>query len=164
MPVIELILAAGRSVGAVSTRYRVSLVTSRLLVAEGWLEREDEHADVPILHLIASRLIDRSDLRATLGTIDGQEDAAWAEKTLGRVDEVKRRAGITPPKDGADAKLPLRRERRGTERLAAEIAWPFEQPLSCSAQPRVTVTSIGTKRPGAAHAVDAMIVSGRSPG
>ncbi len=82
MPVIELILAAGRSVGAVSKRDRVSVVTSRLLVAEGRLERKDEHADVPIVHLIASRLIDRSDLLATLGTIDGQEDAAWAEKTL----------------------------------------------------------------------------------
>lgn len=72
----------------VSKRYRMALVTSSLLVAEGW--REDEHADVPIVHLIASRLIDRSDLLTTLGTIDGQEDAAPAEKTLGRADEVKR--------------------------------------------------------------------------
>lgn len=41
----------------------MSLVTSRLLVAEGRVEREDEHAEVPIVHLIASRLIDRSDHR-----------------------------------------------------------------------------------------------------
>lgn len=42
------------------------------------------------MHLIASRLIDRSDLLATRGTIDGQVDGGWAEKTLGRADEVKR--------------------------------------------------------------------------
>jgi len=33
---------------------------------------------VPIVHLTASRLIDRSELLATLGTIDGQEDGDWA--------------------------------------------------------------------------------------
>ncbi|MBR0658692.1 hypothetical protein [Neoroseomonas oryzicola] len=45
---------------------------------------------MPIVRLTASRLIDRSELLATLGTIDGQKDGGWAEKTLGRADEVKR--------------------------------------------------------------------------
>ncbi|MBR0664394.1 hypothetical protein GXW71_08510 [Roseomonas hellenica] len=74
----------------VSERDRVPLLTSRLLVVEGRVEREDKHAEVPIVHLIASRLIDRSDLLDTLAQIDGQDDGAWAERMLGRADEVKR--------------------------------------------------------------------------
>lgn len=73
-----------------SARDRVSLLTSRLLVVEGRVEREDQHAEVPIIHLIAARLIDRSDLLDTLARTDGLDDGAWAEKTLGRADEVKR--------------------------------------------------------------------------
>ena len=46
----------------VSEQDRVNLVTSRLPVVEGRVEREDEHAEVPIIRLIAARLVDRSDL------------------------------------------------------------------------------------------------------
>ncbi|MBR0652038.1 hypothetical protein GXW78_20415 [Roseomonas terrae] len=74
----------------VSARDRTALLTSRLMLVEGRIEREDKHAEVPIVHLIASRLIDRSDLLDQLGTIDGQEDGMWAERMLGRADEVKR--------------------------------------------------------------------------
>lgn len=44
---------------------------------------------VPIVHLIASRLIDRPDLLDTLAKFGGQDDAGWAERILGRADEVK---------------------------------------------------------------------------
>jgi hypothetical protein len=36
------------------------------------VDRGNQHAEVLIVHLIAARLIDRWDLLATLGTIDGQ--------------------------------------------------------------------------------------------
>lgn len=42
------------------------------------------------MHLIAARLIDRSDLLDTLARIDGQDDGAWSKEMLGRADEVKR--------------------------------------------------------------------------
>jgi len=73
----------------IAERDRVPLLTSRLLVVEGRVEREDKHAEVPIVHLIASRLIDRSDLLDTLAKFGGQDDAGWAERILGRADEVK---------------------------------------------------------------------------
>jgi len=57
---------------------------------EGRVEREDEHLEVPIIHLIARRLIDHSDLLQSLAEIDGKDDGAWAERGLGRPDEVKR--------------------------------------------------------------------------
>ncbi|MBR0653051.1 hypothetical protein GXW78_25570 [Roseomonas terrae] len=74
----------------ISTRDRVQLLTSRLMLVEGRVEREAKHAEVPIVHLIASRIIDRSDLLDQLSTINDQEDGAWAERMLGRADEVKR--------------------------------------------------------------------------
>ncbi|WP_211866988.1 hypothetical protein [Neoroseomonas terrae] len=74
----------------ISARDRVPLLTSRLMLIEGRVEREDKHAEVPIVHLIASRIIDRSDLLDQIGRIDGQDDGAWAERMLGRADEVKR--------------------------------------------------------------------------
>ena len=40
------------------------------------VDQENRHADVPIVHLIASRLIDPWDQLATLGAIDGHEDGA----------------------------------------------------------------------------------------
>ena len=74
----------------IAERDRVPLVTSRLMVVEGRVEREDQHAEVPIIHLIASRIINRSDLLDHLAHIDGKDDGAWAERMLGRADEVKR--------------------------------------------------------------------------
>ena len=50
----------------VAERDRAALLGGRLLVVEGRLEREDKQSEVPIIHLIARRLIDRSDLLDTL--------------------------------------------------------------------------------------------------
>ncbi len=46
----------------VSARDRTALVSGRLLVAEGRVEREVQHAEVPIVHLLVRRLVDRSEL------------------------------------------------------------------------------------------------------
>jgi error-prone DNA polymerase len=69
----------------VSERDRVPLLTSRLLVVEGRVEREDEHAEVPIVHLIAARLIDRSDLLDTLPAIGGDTVALEVERRPGKM-------------------------------------------------------------------------------
>jgi len=74
----------------VSERDRAALLGSRLLFVEGRVEREDKHSEVPIIHLIARRLIDHSDLLHVLTDIDGKEDGVWADRGLGRADEVKR--------------------------------------------------------------------------
>lgn len=91
----------------VSERDRVPLLTSRMLVVEGRVEREDQHAEVPIVHLIAARLVDRPDLLDTLAKIDGQDAGAWAEKMLGRADEVKR-----PEPGSRRVKMPRARDFR----------------------------------------------------
>jgi DNA polymerase III alpha subunit len=67
----------------VSERDRVPLLTSRLLVVEGRVEREDEHAEVPIVHLIAARLIDRSELLEVLPAIDEAVTAGTAAQPAG---------------------------------------------------------------------------------
>jgi error-prone DNA polymerase len=54
----------------VGARDRQALLGARLLVAEGRVERLDDHAEVPILHLIARKLIDRSDPLDRLGQVD----------------------------------------------------------------------------------------------
>ena len=95
----------------VSTRDRAALITGRLLVAEGRIEREVERAEVPITHLLVRRLIDRSDLLDGLVAVDGPDAAAEvAERTLGRADEVRR------PEPGSrrapQAKLPGSRDFR----------------------------------------------------
>ena len=72
----------------IGERDRPALLGARLLVVEGRVERETERAEVPITHVIARRLLDRSDLLSGLRQSDGNTD--WAEKTLGRADEVKR--------------------------------------------------------------------------
>lgn len=92
----------------VGARDRRALVAARLLVAEGRVERETQRAEVPITHLIVRRLLDRSDLLDGLSAIDGGGD--WAERALGRADEVRRpepgSRGPTP------AKLPRSRDFR----------------------------------------------------
>ncbi|NMJ42807.1 error-prone DNA polymerase [Roseomonas sp. JC162] len=88
----------------IAERDRIPLLTSTLIVVEGRLEREDEHAEVPIVHLIASRLIDRSDLLGQLAAM-GEDRGASAERMLGRADEVKR------PEPGSQrVKLPATRD------------------------------------------------------
>jgi error-prone DNA polymerase len=76
----------------IAARDRAALVSGRLLIAEGRVEREFEQAEVPITHLIVERLIDRSDLLSRLVEIDSNatSDHDWTEKALGRADEVRR--------------------------------------------------------------------------
>jgi error-prone DNA polymerase len=94
----------------VGVRDRRALVGARLLVAEGRLERETDHAEVPITHLICWRLKDRSDLLDGLSSIDGG-DNAWAGRALGRADEVRRpEPGSGQPQP--PAKLPPSRDFR----------------------------------------------------
>jgi error-prone DNA polymerase len=70
----------------VAARDRAALVAGRLLLAEGRVEREAQHAEVPIIHLIVRRLRDRTPWLDALS----REDAAWADHALGRADEVRK--------------------------------------------------------------------------
>jgi error-prone DNA polymerase len=72
----------------IGARDRAALIGSRLLVAEGRIERESEHAEVPVTHLICRRLIDRSDLLG--GLMQPEAAPVWADAALGRADEVRR--------------------------------------------------------------------------
>jgi len=87
----------------IAARDRAALIGGRMLLAEGRVERVVD-AEVPITHLIVRRLTDRSDL------LDGLlGDSAWAERSIGRADEVKRpEPGARRPK----AKLPDSRDFR----------------------------------------------------
>ncbi len=91
----------------VGARDRRALGGARLLVAEGRVERETEHAEVPITHLICRRLVDRSDLLDGLSSVDGA-DAAWAARSLGQADEVRR----PEPGSRSPSKLPRSRDFR----------------------------------------------------
>ena len=72
------------------------------------MEREAQHAEVPIIHLIVRRLIDRSDMLDALPQAEGS--TAWAERTLGRADEVRRPdPGARTPRK---ARLPASRDFR----------------------------------------------------
>jgi error-prone DNA polymerase len=55
----------------VGERDRAALVGARLLVIEGRVERQTEHAEVPITHIIARRLLDRTDLLQRLREAPG---------------------------------------------------------------------------------------------
>jgi error-prone DNA polymerase len=72
----------------VGARDRAALIGARLLVAEGRIERETDHAEVPITHLICRKLIDRSDLLQQLSVPETHQ--AWIDATVGRADEVRR--------------------------------------------------------------------------
>ncbi|MFC7543859.1 hypothetical protein ACFQU2_36570 [Siccirubricoccus deserti] len=50
----------------VAARDRAALIAGRLLLAEGRVEREAEHAEIPIIHLIVRKLTDCSDLLDSL--------------------------------------------------------------------------------------------------
>ena len=94
----------------VAARDRAALVAGRLLIAEGRVERQVEHAGVPIIHLVVRRLIDRSDLLACLtdpGVTAGKDD--WVDRVLGRADEVQR---PEPGSQRAGPKLPGSRDFR----------------------------------------------------
>jgi error-prone DNA polymerase len=96
----------------IAARDRAALVAGRLLLAEGVLEREDTHAEIPILHVIIRRLTDWSGMLDALPQAEAGSEAgsAWAERSLGRADEVRR------PDPGARApkkpRLPASRDFR----------------------------------------------------
>jgi error-prone DNA polymerase len=72
----------------IAERDRAALIGGRLLLARGRVERTEEATEVPIIHLIVDRLIDRSDLLDRLGDIDGAPTGL--DRALGRADEVRR--------------------------------------------------------------------------
>jgi error-prone DNA polymerase len=84
----------------VAARDRTALVAGRLLLAEGRVEREEKHAEVPITHLIVRRLIDGSRL------LDELPHPEWTERSLGRSDEIRRQ------EHARRAKLPASRDFR----------------------------------------------------
>ena len=72
----------------IAARDRSALIGGRMLIAEGRVEREDQQAAVPIVHLIVRRLEDRSDLLDGLSAVPS--DAEGFDRALGRADEVRR--------------------------------------------------------------------------
>ncbi|MBR0667197.1 hypothetical protein GXW71_22755 [Roseomonas hellenica] len=50
----------------------------------------EEHAEVPLVHLIVRRLIGRSDLLDSLKEAEGLDRLGWADHALSRADEVRR--------------------------------------------------------------------------
>ena len=70
----------------VLARFRAAIIGSRLMLADGVVERQDYGA-APIIHLRAKRVEDRSDLLATLHA-RGADGALW-DRALARADEVK---------------------------------------------------------------------------
>ena len=114
----------------IAARDRAALVSGRLLIAEGRVEREVAQAEVPITHLIVERLIDRSDLLSRLVEIE----AAPPRTRTGR-----RRRSAAPTRCGApspaasarscpaagtfaDARLAQRR--RPVRSSSAALPWP----------------------------------------
>ncbi len=72
----------------VGERDRAAMIGARLMLAEGRVERETEHAEVPITHLICRKLIDRGDLLRTLNA--SQEELGIGDDIHGRADEVRK--------------------------------------------------------------------------
>jgi error-prone DNA polymerase len=73
----------------VGARDRAAMVGARLLVAEGRVERETEHAEVlSITHLICRRLADRSDLLN--GLLRSEVEKSWSDAALLGGGEVRR--------------------------------------------------------------------------
>jgi error-prone DNA polymerase len=91
----------------VGERDRSALIGAKLLLAEGRIERETEHAEVPITHLICRKLIDRSDLLHRLSV--SEDDPARRSAKLGRIDGVR---GPDPGSARASAGLPASRDFR----------------------------------------------------
>ncbi|WP_431282486.1 error-prone DNA polymerase [Humitalea sp. 24SJ18S-53] len=85
----------------IAARCRAALVAGRLLLAEGRVERVAEHTEVPITHLIIRALTDWSDLLDGLLLPEAESDTAWAERNLGRADEVAHaNQAVRKPKAG----------------------------------------------------------------
>ncbi len=85
-------------------RFRAAVVSARLVVAEGRVERTE--AEVPIIHLIVQRLLDRSDLLFGLAALDRPEAAEPWRRTLARADEVEK----PDLRDAPHARLPRSRD------------------------------------------------------
>jgi error-prone DNA polymerase len=76
-------------------------------VAEGRIEREAEHAEVPITHLICRKLVDRSDLLGQLSV--SERDAALGDAAPDRVGAVRQHApGSARPRAGLPASRDFR--------------------------------------------------------
>jgi error-prone DNA polymerase len=58
------------------------------MLVEGTIQRETEHAEVPITHIICRRLTDRNDLLN--GLMQADTSTEWGDAALGRADEVRR--------------------------------------------------------------------------
>ncbi|MCB8877414.1 error-prone DNA polymerase [Acidisoma silvae] len=71
----------------VGERDRSALVGSRLMLAEGTIERETDHSEVPITHLICRKLTDRSDLLQMLTQDEGS--TARRSGVPGKADEAR---------------------------------------------------------------------------
>jgi error-prone DNA polymerase len=91
----------------IGERDRAAMIGARLMLAEGRIERETEHAEVPITHLICRKLIDRGDLLRQLSISDN--DPIWTDAALGHADEVRR---PNPGSTHAKAGLPASRDFR----------------------------------------------------
>ena len=87
----------------VAARDRAALVAGRLVLAEGRVEREATNTEVPVIHLIVRRLLDRSELLDALAS----GDPGWADQLLGRADEVRK-----PDRPRAPAQLARSRDFR----------------------------------------------------
>ncbi len=91
----------------VGARDRAVMIGAKLMVAEGRIERQTEHAEVPVTHLVCRRLVDRSDLLGTLNAPDA--DVARGDSSPGHADKVRRpddtgssrarAAGLPPSRD-----------------------------------------------------------------
>ncbi len=85
-------------------RFRAAVASARLVVAEGRVERTE--AEVPIVHLIVQRLLDRSDLLFGLAALDRPGAAGLWRKALARADEVEK----PDLRGGPSARLPRSRD------------------------------------------------------
>jgi error-prone DNA polymerase len=74
---------------SVTEGHRAAVLSARLLLVDGRLERLDA-AEVPILHVIAKRLEDRSDLLDGLHRLGGATGDFRLQPPLARADEVSR--------------------------------------------------------------------------
>ena len=92
---------------SIGERDRAAMIGARLMLAEGRIERETEHAEVPITHLICRKLLDRGDLLRRLSISDN--DPIWTDAALGHADEVRR---PNPGSTHAKAGLPASRDFR----------------------------------------------------
>jgi error-prone DNA polymerase len=76
-------------------RFRAAVVSARLVVAEGAVERTE--AEVPIVHLIVQRLLDRSELLSGLSALERPGAGPW-KRALARADEVEKPDGRGDPR------------------------------------------------------------------